>query len=340
MYKSPDMNAKPKFLITIDTEGDNLWSRPTTPTTENARFLPRFQSLCECFGLKPTYLTNYEMANSKEFQRLGKNILKYNTGEIGMHLHAWDMPPNYDLTGNDSYYHPYLFDYPEDVMHQKIEVMTQCLERTFETKMISHRAGRWGFSNYYAQVLEELNYKVDCSVTPHISWAWHAGDPTRLGGPDFRCYPDKAYFLDPYNIQQSGHSCLLELPVTIDVPFPRKWLTRLYPRFSLIPLVEEITNRILPPRWLRPTGKNIQAMIHILNAAVFHNRPYVEFMLHSSELMPGGSPTFKDGQSIESLYADLEILFSLAGERMIGCTLSEYYEWHIQTHECFQTENS
>ena len=55
---------------------------------------------------------------------------------------------------------------------------------------------------------------------------------------------------------------------------------------------------------------------------------YVEFMLHSSELMPGGSPTFKDAQSIESLYADLETLFSMVSDRMIGCTLSEYQDWH------------
>ena len=46
------MTKKPYFLITIDTEGDG-----TNP--ENARFLPRFQKLCEQFLFKPTYLTNF-----------------------------------------------------------------------------------------------------------------------------------------------------------------------------------------------------------------------------------------------------------------------------------------
>src|SRR5512144_2975448 len=50
--------GSPSFLITIDTEGDNLWSRPREITTGNARYLPRFQALCEKYGLKPTYLTN------------------------------------------------------------------------------------------------------------------------------------------------------------------------------------------------------------------------------------------------------------------------------------------
>ena len=50
---------KRALLITIDTEGDRLWSRPTTVETRNAEYLPRFQSLCERYGFKPTYLTNY-----------------------------------------------------------------------------------------------------------------------------------------------------------------------------------------------------------------------------------------------------------------------------------------
>ena len=52
---------RPAFLITIDTEGDNLWANPREITTQNARFLPRFQALCERFLLKPTWLTNWEM---------------------------------------------------------------------------------------------------------------------------------------------------------------------------------------------------------------------------------------------------------------------------------------
>ncbi|WP_395754844.1 hypothetical protein [Edwardsiella ictaluri] len=54
--------SHPGFIITIDTEGDNLWQNHDRITTENARYLPRFQLLCEKYGFKPVYLTNYEMA--------------------------------------------------------------------------------------------------------------------------------------------------------------------------------------------------------------------------------------------------------------------------------------
>lgn len=41
------------FLITVDTEGDNLWQwKPGEKiTTENSLFIPRFQELCEKYGL-------------------------------------------------------------------------------------------------------------------------------------------------------------------------------------------------------------------------------------------------------------------------------------------------
>ena len=47
-----------KFLISIDTEGDNLWNWEYGKeiTTENSLFVPRFQNLCEKYGFKPTYL--------------------------------------------------------------------------------------------------------------------------------------------------------------------------------------------------------------------------------------------------------------------------------------------
>jgi hypothetical protein len=118
------MNQKPYFLITIDTEGDNLWANPKEVSTKNASYLLRFQELCETYSMKPTYLTNYEMANDTGFKKFGLDVIQRNAGEIGMHLHAWDMPPdNFQLTDNDKLYHPYLIEYPYEVMKQKIKIM-------------------------------------------------------------------------------------------------------------------------------------------------------------------------------------------------------------------------
>ena len=77
--------------------------------------------------------------------------------------------------------------------------------------------------------------------------------------------------------------------------------------------------------WLRPTGHNLVNMLDIIESESTND--YVMFMIHSSELMPGGSPTFKNSESIESLYKDLEVLFRNASQKYEGCTLREYYSY-------------
>ena len=320
------MPNKPSFLITIDTEGDNLWSKPKTATTKNASYLPRFQELCEKYGFKPTYLTNYEMANSVTFQKLGKDIIRRGVGEVGMHLHAWDMPPSYELTKDDLRFHPYLIEYPEKVMRQKISIMTDLLESIFGVKMLSHRAGRWSFDEKYANQLIEFGYKVDCSVTPHVSWKSHLGAPEKDGGTDYTNFPETAYFIDPSDISRPGQSTLLEIPVSI---MDRSGLvnTAVSSSFlSNISLVNRISNRLFPKVWLRPNGRNLNQMLGYLRYALSIKRDYVEFMLHSSEFMPGGSPLFKSESAIEQLYHCLESLFAEASVHFSGRTLSQYLE--------------
>ena len=320
------MPNKPSFLITIDTEGDNLWSKPRTATTKNASYLPRFQELCEKYGFKPTYLTNYEMANSVTFQKLGKDIIRRGVGEVGMHLHAWDMPPSYELTKDDLRFHPYLIEYPEKVMRQKISIMTDLLESIFGVKMLSHRAGRWSFDEKYANQLIEFGYKVDCSVTPHVSWKSHLGAPEKDGGTDYTNFPETAYFIDPSDISRPGQSTLLEIPVSI---MDRSGLvnTAVSSSFlSNISLVNRISNRLFPKVWLRPNGRNLNQMLGYLRYALSIKRDYVEFMLHSSEFMPGGSPLFKSESAIEQLYHCLESLFAEASVHFSGRTLSQYLE--------------
>ncbi len=303
------------FLITIDTEGDNLWQQPRDITTKNSAFLSRFQSLCEPYGFKPTYLTNYEMAKSEQFVEFGKDVQRRGTGEIGMHLHAWNSPPLIPLTSDDFKYHPFLIDYPESIMRDKIAFMTDLLEDKFETKMISHRAGRWSFNDIYARLLIEQGYCVDCSVTPHVSWKTTLGDPNGAGGTDFSKYPESAYFIE---------NKLLELPMTI-IKHDRSQLIQ---RISKLPKIGKLARYRWPQRtWLRPNGHNLKAMLKLVKQAAVEKHPYIEFMIHSSEFMPGGSPNFVNESQIEKLYEDMEHLFNLIQQQgFIGMTLKDYYK--------------
>ncbi len=317
------------FIITIDTEGDNLWGRSWGSreiTTRNAEYLPRFQSLCERFRFKPVYLTNYEMVMSDVFVEFARDVVARGACEIGMHLHAWNSPPLDPLTDDDFFYHPYLIEYPEQVMKEKIKTLARLLEDRFDQEMVSHRAGRWAFDGRYAAMLLDEGYRVDCSVTPGVDWGGNLGDPRGNGGSDYTAFPDRPYFLSPPNISVPANGALLEVPMTTR----SSGLYRKTPWVYRVPLLRQAAHRVSPKlSWLCPTPllekPNLNAMLQVARAARAEAVTHLEFMLHSSELMPGGSPTFKDASEIERLYEHLEMLFENLSTWCRGTTLKEFH---------------
>lgn len=321
-----DSPIKPRFLITIDTEGDNGWDAPREVTTRNSKYLPRFQALCEKFGFKPTWLTNWEMALCPDFVPFAQDAIARQTAEVGMHLHAWNSPPLQPLTSDDTRHMPFLIEFPEALMRDKIAAMTQVLEDTFGRKMLSHRAGRWSFNSAYAKILVEHGYAVDCSVTPHVSWQKTLGDPGQKGGTDFSAFPAAPYWIDLDDISRAGSSPLLEVPMTI-LPGSSPLAAPVTARMPGGSLPRRALNKLfdIEASWLRPTGGNLKAMQLVVQRASTEGRTHLEFMLHSSEFMPGGSPTFATEESIEALYRDLEALFESIKPRFQGATLSEFH---------------
>jgi len=319
---------QPAFIITIDTEGDNLWHNHGQVTTENALFIPRFQSLCEKFGFKPVYLTNYEMAMDNAYVEFAKDMITRGQGEVGMHLHAWNSPPLFNLTDDDGRHKPYLIDYPDDILENKVKLITQLLEETFNIKMRSHRAGRWALNEFYVKVLIENGYHIDCTVTPRVNWRSALGAPQGQGGTDYSDFPDRAYFINQNNIAIAGHSPLLEVPMSTCYKHSG-WVN------SAKNLYDSLRGKHRSPsvHWLRPHGGNLGNMQRVVNTVLARGNDYVEFMLHSSELMPGGSPTFTNEAAIEQLYSDLEQFFEWLKGRVTGMTLTEYYQQKLSSEQ-------
>lgn len=320
------------FAITIDTEGDNLWDRPPRITTENARFLPRFQALCERYGFKPTYLVNYEMALDTRFQAFGRTILQNNAGEIGLHIHPWYSPPldgAYDPTAP----HLYLYELPDSLLAAKVAALTDLLARTFEIRPRSHRAGKWGLNERVARVLVDHGYQVDCSITPGLSWRKYLGAPGGQGGPDYSGFPTAPYFLNLDDIRRAGESTLLEVPVTVRSNYPPP-LERAYLGVRDGLLGKAVHKMWGPPyTWLRPNGQNLHMLLALVDWGASQHLPMLELTLHSSELMPGGSPTFRTAGSIEVLYTHLASLFDrVAAHGIRGLTLSDFREKLVHCH--------
>lgn len=310
------MTAAPAFLVTVDTEGDNLWARPRVVTTRNAASLPRFQALAERHGFRPTWLVNWEMAHASACVEFLRDVLARDAGEVGLHMHAWDTPPLEPLTEDDARHHPFLTEYPEALMREKIERLAGVLEEIFQRRVRSHRAGRWGFNGKYAALLRERGFAADCSVCPGVDWRTTKGDPHGAGGPDYRAAPAEAYFVDECDVNRAAAEpapdALLETPMTIGAAQAR-WTNR---------LVELVSKRHF---WLRPNGCNGGAMRDRVDEALADGRGHLMFMLHSSELMAGGSPTFPDAAAVARMEADVEGLFAHAAARgCAGQTLGEF----------------
>lgn len=301
------------FIITVDTEGDDLWNyhKGEQVKTENSKYIPRFQSLCEEYGFKPVYLTNYEMVCDDWYVNYIRPKAEKGLCEVGIHIHAWNNPPYYELNGRYGG-NPYLIEYPESVMKEKIMTTASVIKDRFGTWPVSHRAGRWAMNKTYFQLLKECGIKVDCSYTPHINWNKNEGE-TVAAGSDYSGVKEGVHDVDG----------ILEVPVSIrKATFYRFFQLLKASRYkSAIKALME--GYVL---WERPAICNIQEM-HYLTQRIDKEKytPYIEMMLHSSELMPGGSPYYKDQNAIEILFEQLHELFNqVSNLGYHGITLDQF----------------
>lgn len=309
-------------ILTLDTEGDNLWEVRNSDwsiariVNRNGEYLERFQILCEKYGLIPTYLVDYEMSLSAPFINMAE---RHREGlEIGMHMHAWNNPPICSLPDRYGGHKPYIGEYPKEIQKQKVEYITRHLEDTFQRPIRSHRGGRWYIDPAYINILHEYGYTADCTVTPGIDWTYNSGQCENSKGIDYRKAPRGIYELSELDVSKKGNAGILEIPVTT-----LKKQRKLSQRMSHMDLWHRGSGNS-EYFWLRPDGNNIKSMKSIVDDREKRNE-YLEFMIHSSELMPGGSPTFKTNASIERLYKDLEELFSyIKSKGYKAAGLSEY----------------
>lgn len=306
-----------KFIITIDTEGDNLWGwrEGDKISTNNTKFLSRFQELCNKYNFKPVWLTNYEMMCDDDYVAFIKDVVSKGNGELGMHLHAWNNPP-YHYLPIDQDGAPYLIEYPVDVMDKKIATLTKLIEEKTGIKPTTHRAGRWAMNDSYFELLCKYGYNVDCSYTPYIDWKSSFGRTKGFVGSNYSKVRNKIYTLS------FGDKKITEMPVTIKKT--HKWFKPQHK--GIMTLAKSIYRALMGESiWLRPNGSNLEKMKYIVRS---NKKDYVMFMIHSSEFMPGGSPNFRTEKDIEKLYSDMESLFEYASKNYEGITIADYFNQH------------
>ena len=157
------------------------------------------------------------------------------------------------------------------------------------------------------QLLDKHGIKIDCSVVPQLDLSFSPGRSVPYGNDYTKA-----------NIQPSYiHGNIFEVPMT----------SRKIRHLGEGTLKHKIKNLLMGENcWLRPISSNLKKLLFLTDYVEQEEKvDYLEFMIHSSELLPGGSPYCKTEKDVEQLYTLMEEYFSVLQSRgYVGVTLKEY----------------
>ena len=88
-FKHVDLTAlgSPRFVLTVDTEEEFDWTKPFARDgfgTTHMRDVPRFQALCDDYGITPCYLVDYPIIEDAYGAELLSGYAQEQREEIGV----------------------------------------------------------------------------------------------------------------------------------------------------------------------------------------------------------------------------------------------------------------
>ena len=297
------------LLITIDTEidksknwtvsSDESFSSVTTGIPE------KLGKLFSKYGAKPTYLLSPEVIRDEDCVSALKS---QKDCELGTHMHGDMIEPfghQGPMAGMDT--NNMQSSYTYEIERQKMVNLTDLFVSRFNYQPISFRAGRFAAGINTLNILNELGYKVDSSVSPRMDWNFKEGRANFLNAPEQPYYPKENDILAP-----NGHG-VLEIPVSIIEPEKRrKWHSS---------ALHTLTDRLYRLQWLRPsynTGPGmVEVMKHFINRYADKKDVTLTMMFHSMEIMPGRSPYAATEQECQRILDNMEIALAYAKDNNI-----------------------
>jgi len=293
----------------------------------NVSFWAAFQDICRRQNVAPTYLITSEVTEDAAARSLLRGWVQAGEAEVGAHLHPWTTAPFRDEPGmrfNDPY-HAFMSELPIELVFDKLTILTRQIESSIGVRPTAFRAGRYGLNDSGAILLADLGYAVDSSVTPLLGWSTHQGVPGGGGGPDFRSHSPR-----PFLVEKAGDPALLEIPVTI--AYTNALLRRapglsgLYGSLPVRAASRLSGRRYLrtQPVWLHPAHfEHSVADLKRLFDLQMDSCGVAVMMVHSSELMPSGSPRTPTREAADRVMRRLEAFLAHVRQTDTTClTLS------------------
>jgi len=322
------MSQRPRilFVLTVDTEEEWDWERgfPVAQySVRNPQNVPKFQAFCEHYGVRPTYFIDYAIAANPASIPAFQEPFRRGACEIGAHLHPWVTPPIEEQIHSET---THAINLPFDLVQRKMQNLLRKLEAEFGMRPKVFRSGRWGMDGRFLRLLADEGFTIDSSIHPFYA------DST------FSYYeaPDTPYWPDFADCTKPGtQRAIFEIPVTSGFSRPdfRRW-HRLHQRLAQPPwnkarLIGVLWHtRLLRKLQLSPELADAANMIRLVDACLQRGHRVLHMFLHSSSLLPGGSPYVANAQQEQAFYDKMAAVFTYLHKRadVEFCTLTEAKE--------------
>lgn len=310
----------PYLIVIVDTEEEFDWSvfSSQAGSVTNIRHQIRMHRVFERYKLVPTYLVDFPVASKEEGYKPLRALQQDGRCEIGAQLHPWVNPPFIETV---SEHNSFASNLSAKLEREKLERLTDEIERRFDRRPMAYRAGRYGFGADTAAILIALGYKVDMSVLPRT-------DLRPQGGPDFSAYGPEPVWLGP-------EKELLELPQTLEIfgmlnglgpQIYRRANSNMLRKFRVPGMLARtgLLNRIS----LTPEGVRLSEAKRLTRALFGRGHRVFVLSYHSSSMQPGGTPYVCNDRDLLEFIAWVDEFLDFFSGEMAGqfLTVTEAYQ--------------
>jgi peptidoglycan/xylan/chitin deacetylase (PgdA/CDA1 family) len=322
------IGSRASVLVTIDTEEDNWYPTKDRISVENLRGVPELQAIFDRHGIRPTYLTTYQVIVHPWAAEMLGSIHRSNRGELGAHLHAWNTPPCPEPVTPETIS---LRALPIAKQRAKLAMLTEAIRSATGVRPTSFRAGRWSIAPTTVQALVEAGYLTDSSVLPYLSWR-SVPDGPRF----FRAPPE------PYRINGDGDvetpvsdGAIVEVPPTVGFtrwPWPlwSRW-DRLARAAGLHPLhLPGVLARlgVLDRISLSLEETPLDRLLRLTEVALANGHGILNLFMHTVSLLPGWGPFVATARDRDAFLERIDRYFTALRRRCViePITLAEIGE--------------
>lgn len=272
------MSEPIRVILSLDVEEEGLFTgryERSTPSVKNVARLRSLKPLSLDLNLPLTLLCSSAVFADKAALTVLEDMRDGSGAEIGAHLHHWSAPPLTEAPASGPPERTHKL--PEGLLRQKLANLLEAGRRFQGEDLISFRMGRWDLKARLLPLLAEAGIRVDSSICPLRFFN---------GGADHFLAPVEPYWHNARGLR------ILEAPITqipVFPPLAKIWRKMWGRHPKILDSFHFFGAMSANPLWHSAAVMRQAARSHIRAGGRLIN-----MFLHSSELMPGGSPNVPD----------------------------------------------